>query len=654
MTGQEEIQYKVYRKLGLKDNDIRSWFNGPAFLTWSRGQNEYGSNIAGPLPRSWMRQQWTMQKEHILPRLKELNILGQLPGFQGNVPIQLADLYPDSQMTKMEDTGWLDALDLLYGKIADLWMSTMMEDFGKDTVSHWYQMDGYFNGGVPPWLEANSAPHIDNSPAVSSASRRLDGLPQADGSSDDHPSIIIPRDDVWYQRGVAAFTGLNRTDPDAIWSFQGFSFIGWNNSDITASWLKGFVESAPPGRFVIIDMAYTGLGEWTKWNNASYFGADFIWSALHNFGDTNGMKGDLKRIASILPSVQTATPSMVGIGGTPEGIDQNPVYYDFLFDQAFASANDPPIPDVATSLVERGFRRYGGVSGSDASSEHISKAWHLLAESSYASDQSVQDLTGVAHMSPRGSTFEPNRCTPKPVLCRVHGAWRHLIRAAEEESQRGFSRAPFTYDLINTGREVLAQLSAPMAMNFSDALADVPLDAGRLLEAGNAYIQLLHNLDTLVGTHAAFLVGPWIESARAWGLKGNDCLAASAPDVTDCPHFYEWNARVQITTWNPTKPNASRVPGGPIDYAAKHWNGLIGDYYAKRASLVLKQALADAGASGTLNATEVSRLEARHAYQWTTSQDKYPTRATGDPLQLSKAIEEIYRGWFDSCLLEEV
>jgi len=78
LSGQEEIQYKVFRQCGLRDMEIRSWFNGPAFLTWSRGQNEYGSNIAGPLPRSWMQKQWKMQKEIILPRLRELNIVGQV------------------------------------------------------------------------------------------------------------------------------------------------------------------------------------------------------------------------------------------------------------------------------------------------------------------------------------------------------------------------------------------------------------------------------------------------------------------------------------------------------------------------------------------------------------------------------------------------
>ena len=57
MTGQEEVQYKVFRRLGLEDADIRSWFNGPALLTWSRGQNEYGSGLLGP--RQGTQGGWT-------------------------------------------------------------------------------------------------------------------------------------------------------------------------------------------------------------------------------------------------------------------------------------------------------------------------------------------------------------------------------------------------------------------------------------------------------------------------------------------------------------------------------------------------------------------------------------------------------------------
>lgn len=110
MTGQEEVQHKVFQKFGLDDLTIRRWFNGPATLAWSRGQNEQGNDNAGPLPRSWMKAQWQLQRQ-IVARYRELGIVGQLPGFQGNVPAALKEVHHDSNITIAGDTGWMDSLD---------------------------------------------------------------------------------------------------------------------------------------------------------------------------------------------------------------------------------------------------------------------------------------------------------------------------------------------------------------------------------------------------------------------------------------------------------------------------------------------------------------------------------------------------------------
>lgn len=318
-TGQEEIQYKVLTQFGLSDIDIRSWFNGPAFLTWSRISNEYGNDIAGPLPRSWMKSQHALQLK-IVKRYRSLGMSGQLPGFQGNVPIQFKAVHADTNITQQGDTGWMDSLDPFYAKIADIWMKTMLADFGTD---HWYQLDGYFNGGTAPWLAAAGAADgavgggeatfssplpsssSSSSTSTSSLSSNLqlhDAEPDAEESSSSkvactwsgeeqgfianpachpckvwpaakdaremcasnsrcggitstkeqnggwvlrtgttvlnstageqsylitndaacHPYEPIVTDPMWIKRGVAAYTGLNRTDPEAIWSFQGW------------------------------------------------------------------------------------------------------------------------------------------------------------------------------------------------------------------------------------------------------------------------------------------------------------------------------------------------------------------------------------------------------------------------------------------------
>ena len=60
-------------------------------------------------------------------------------------------------------TGWMNSVDPLYAKIADEWMKTLIADFGTD---HWYQLDGYFDGGTAPWMAARSAATVEEAAAT--------------------------------------------------------------------------------------------------------------------------------------------------------------------------------------------------------------------------------------------------------------------------------------------------------------------------------------------------------------------------------------------------------------------------------------------------------------------------------------------------------
>jgi alpha-N-acetylglucosaminidase len=79
-TGQEEVYRKVYTGLGMNDTQLQNFFDGPAFLAWSRGQGMSG--VGGPLPRKFMAKQWALNKK-IVSRQKELGIGSILPQFQG-------------------------------------------------------------------------------------------------------------------------------------------------------------------------------------------------------------------------------------------------------------------------------------------------------------------------------------------------------------------------------------------------------------------------------------------------------------------------------------------------------------------------------------------------------------------------------------------
>jgi alpha-N-acetylglucosaminidase len=323
---------------------------------------------------------------------------------------------------------------------------------------------------------------------------------------------------------------------------------------------------------------------------------------------------------------------------TPEGIDQNPAYYEFMIEANFRSTYVADIPD---HIVRRSTRRYGL---KDINTD-VATAWNLLVNSTYSQDLSVQDPTGIPHLPGSTSQFLNDRYTPSPTLCLTFNAWKSLLAAAPAIDS---TLVTYRYDLINLGRELLAQLSTPVSQNFSDAFSAATLDANLLTKTGNLYLDLLNDVDTLVATETAFLLGPVIEQARLWGANSSDCGTLEIPTM-NCPDFYEYNVRTQLTTWNPVPMNATKIPGGPIDYASKHWSGLISDYYYVRAAKVLAQALSDASKGQALNATAIEIMEADHAYTFQHTVKSYPVTPVGDARQVSAAMLTKYSPYYSVC-----
>ena len=98
ITGQEAVWYEVWSELGLTDEEIRSYFTGPAHLPWHRMQNI--DRWGGPLPVSWLENQKELQKR-IVARERELNMKPVLPGFAGHVPPCITRIYPDAPLASL-------------------------------------------------------------------------------------------------------------------------------------------------------------------------------------------------------------------------------------------------------------------------------------------------------------------------------------------------------------------------------------------------------------------------------------------------------------------------------------------------------------------------------------------------------------------------
>ena len=155
ITGQESVWYEVWRDFGLTDEEIRSYFTGPAHLPWHRMQNI--DRWGGPLPIVWLENQKALQKQ-IVARERELNMKPVLPGFAGHVPPVIKRLYPDAPLASLGDwagfdsTCWckfLDPLYPLYTEIQKKFIAKQTEFYGTD---HIYGID-IFNELIPPSWE---------------------------------------------------------------------------------------------------------------------------------------------------------------------------------------------------------------------------------------------------------------------------------------------------------------------------------------------------------------------------------------------------------------------------------------------------------------------------------------------------------------------
>jgi alpha-N-acetylglucosaminidase len=109
------------------------------------------------------------------------------------------------------------------------------------------------------------------------------------------------------------------------------------------------------------------------------------------------------------------------------------------------------------------------------------------------------------------------------------------------------------------------------------------------------------------------------------------------------------NARVQITTWDPTPKNAANPGKDTVDYANKHWAGLVKDYYAARVKAVENVALAAAAAGEPLDGAAIDKAKAVLAYEWTLSQGSYPSKGVGSALDVSKRMHSKYQHHFAAC-----
>jgi alpha-N-acetylglucosaminidase len=198
-----------------------------------------------------------------------------------------------------------------------------------------------------------------------------------------------------------------------------------------------------------------------------------------------------------------------------------------------------------------------------------------------------------------------------------------------------------------------------MYVNFSASLESTASSpASSINTTGALFITLLTDLDRLLATDTAFMLGPWLASARKLGGNATDCVDTRVAKLDAgtgrCDDFMDWNARAQLTSWYPTLSADAIYPGQQNgrdhDYAGKQWGGLINGIYVPRAELYLAQALHDAEAGVAFNSTAALKSYARMTYDWQTGFEVvYPVEPVEDAVAVSIALWNKYSPYFSAC-----
>ena len=275
-------------------------------------------------------------------------------------------------------------------------------------------------------------------------------------------------------------------------------------------------------------------------------------------------------LPQILNNLNTARTSsergdLRGVGLIMEGFGYNPVVYDLLTDMIWRDE----VPGLDAWLADFVHRRYG------KRVETADQAWELLR-------RTVYQLPGYS-----GSVIfsRPSLQASQPIpydTAQLASACDLLLSSADDLS----SVDTYQFDVVHLIRQVLGDLAQTMYMDVVDAYTAQDREA--LRRAGQRYLELVRDMDRLLGTRREFLLGTWLRDAKRWATTDDE------------RRLLEWNARNLITLWGPRDSVLH-------EYAYRQWSGLIRGFYLKRWEIFLDRLAKSLEAGKAFDAAEFER-----------------------------------------------
>lgn len=405
--------------------------------------------------------------------------------------------------------------------------------------------------------------------------------------------------------GQAIWGAMKKANPKAVWVAQ-----AWQ-----ANPRQKMIENLPAGDLIVLDLFAESRPQWgdpeSTWYRKEGFGKhDWLYCMLLNYGGNVGLHGKMKHVIDEFYKAKTSSfgKTMKGVGMTMEGSENNPVMFELLCELPWRPARF----DKDEWLKNYTVARYG------KADKAVQDVWLLLSNTIYncpakntqqGTHESVfcgrpdYDVYQVSSWSEMEPYYKPED------IIRAAGI---MLSAAD----RFKGNNNFEYDLIDIVRQAVAEKGRLVYPIMIDAYKAGEKEL--FAASSQRFLDLILLQDKLLAARPEFKVGTWIEKARNLG---------TTPEEKD---LYEWNARVQVTTWG---NRVAADEGGLRDYAHKEWNGLLRDFYYNRWKVWIDRQKAQ------LNGAPVKAIDFYAIEEpWTKQTNPYSSQAEGDVIEVAKEV----------------
>lgn len=405
--------------------------------------------------------------------------------------------------------------------------------------------------------------------------------------------------------GQAIWGAMKKANPKAVWVAQ-----AWQ-----ANPRQKMIENLPAGDLIVLDLFAESRPQWgdpeSTWYRKEGFGKhDWLYCMLLNYGGNVGLHGKMKHVIDEFYKAKTSSfgKTMKGVGMTMEGSENNPVMFELLCELPWR----PVLFDKDEWLKNYTVARYG------KADKTVQDAWLLLSNTIYncpakntqqGTHESVfcgrpdYDVYQVSSWSEMEPYYKPED------IIRAAGM---MLSAAD--AFKGNNN--FEYDLIDIVRQAVAEKGRLVYPIMIDAYKAGEKEL--FAAASQRFLELILLQDKVLASRPEFKVGTWIEKARNLG---------TTPEEKD---LYEWNARVQVTTWG---NRVAADKGGLRDYAHKEWNGLLRDFYYNRWKVWIDCQKAQLDGA-PVKAIDFYAIEE----PWTKQTNPYSSQAEGDVIAVAKEV----------------